>query len=360
MPRAWIDKTIMDDFDLYFDDETFEAVRKFEVMKRNRTTCFFDVDEFESIIDFYLDNNNTAKADDATGLAMQQHPNSMSIKLRRARLLLDKGHPIDAMSLIRSIEQFEGDNQEVVIAKGTALCLLGELDEALELFDNALSNQIDTEDKIDLLLAIVSVFESISYYQEAIPYMLQLTELDPDMHESFYDLAYCYERIDDDENSLKYYKKFVELEPLSENGWYGLAFVYSRTENFEKALEAYDYTLAINPQNIYAILYKATIYWSLDRFDEAIDCYSDFLENDPQNCSVMSFVAECYESKGDYEMARKFYNKILKIDSDYIDAWYGLGMLAFDEGRYDKCICYLKVALQKDSEHPNLWNAGRK
>ena len=76
-----------DRYGFSYEEEIKQAVQKFERMKRNNENYFFDVIEFETIIDFYIESNNSIKAFEAATLASQQHPNSVSIQLRKARVL---------------------------------------------------------------------------------------------------------------------------------------------------------------------------------------------------------------------------------------------------------------------------------
>ena len=52
-----------EDFDPYFDDnDDVELSGRFERMLEKNDHYFFDVEEFENLIDYYLDQNDTKKA----------------------------------------------------------------------------------------------------------------------------------------------------------------------------------------------------------------------------------------------------------------------------------------------------------
>ncbi len=96
-----------DKYGFSFEEEIKQAVQKYESMKKNNESYFFDVIEFESIIDFYIDSNNPLNAYEAAMLAARQHPNSVSIQLRKARVLLDKGRAVEALRLLKKLESIE-------------------------------------------------------------------------------------------------------------------------------------------------------------------------------------------------------------------------------------------------------------
>ena len=200
-----------------YEDEVNNAVQKFEKMKKNNENYFFDVIEFESIIDYYIDNNNSLKAFEAATLASEQHPNSVSLQLRKARVLLDKGRAVEALRILKRLENIEPGNHEIYVAKGTALGILGDIQGARKMFDFALT--LDSDDTGNILFSITSVLQNLNYYEHLIPYMKLLVEMEPDFFAHLYDLAYAYEKTEDFTNSIKYYLRYIEEEPFSDSAW---------------------------------------------------------------------------------------------------------------------------------------------
>src|SRR5512133_499901 len=270
-----------DRFGLPFDEDVKQAVQKFERMRKNNENYFFDVIEFESIIDYYIECNNATKAFDAANLATQQHPNSVSIQLRKARVLIDKGKATEALRILKKLENIEPGNHEIFIAKGTALGILGDVQGAKRLFDYALT--LDSDEPENILFDITSVLQNLNYYEQLIPYMKKLVEIEPDFKAHLYDLAYAYEKTEDFENSIKYYLQYLEEEPFSDSAWYNLGIIYNKLELYDKAMEAYDYALAINSQNTFALFNKGNILNNLERFEEAVPVYHEYLENEPES-----------------------------------------------------------------------------
>ena len=52
----------MDDFDKYGEKDITALVERFEAMLNGSRRAYFDVEEFEDIIDFYFVKNNINKA----------------------------------------------------------------------------------------------------------------------------------------------------------------------------------------------------------------------------------------------------------------------------------------------------------
>jgi tetratricopeptide (TPR) repeat protein len=342
-----------DKFGFSYEEEVKHAVQKFERMKKNNENYFFDVIEFETIIDYYIESNNSIKAFEAATLASEQHPNSVSIQLRKARVLLDKGRAVEALRLLKKLESIEPGNHEIYIAKGTAYGMLGDIQGAKKMFDYSLT--LDTEDVENILFAITSVLQNLNYYEQLIPYMEKLIEMEPEFKAHLYDMAYAYEKIEDYESSIKYYLKYLDEEPFSDSAWYNLGIIYNKLESYDKAMEAYDYALAINSQNTFAIFNKGNILSNLERYSDAIPVYHEYLENEPESFEAMTYLAECYEKIGEVIMARKYYQEAIELAPEFADPWFGLGVIALNTGNTDDSLIFFRKAVRLDDENPEIW-----
>lgn len=340
-------------FGYSFEEEVRQAVQKFEKMRRNNESYFFDVIEFESIIDYYIESNNPANAYEAATLATKQHPNSVSIQLRKAKVLLDKGRAVETLRILKNLENLEPGNHDIYIAKGTALGILGDIQGAKKMFDYALS--LDSDDVENILFSIVSVLQNLNYYEHLIPYMLRLIEMEPEFSAHLYDLAYAYEKTGDFENSIEYYLKYIEEEPFSDSAWYNLGIIHNKLEQYEKAMESYDYALAINSQNTFALFNKGNILSNLERFSEAIPVYHEYLENEPDSFEAMTYLAECYEKTGDISSAKKYYHNAIELAPEFADPWFGLGLIELNSGNPEDSMIFFRKAVRLDDENPENW-----
>jgi tetratricopeptide (TPR) repeat protein len=343
-----------DSFGFLNEDELKETVQKFERMKKNNENYFFDVIEFETIIDYYIESNNSNRAYEAAILASEQHPNSVSIQLRKARVLLDKGRAVEALRILKRLENIEPGNHEIFVAKGTALGILGDIQGAKKMFDFALT--LDSDDMGNILFSITSVLQNLNYYEYLIPYLKLLIEIEPGFNAHIYDLAYAYEKIEDFDNSISFYLRYLEEEPFSDSAWYNLGIIFNKLEKYEKAMEAYDYALAINSQNTFALFNKGNILCNLDRYEEAISVYHEYLENEPDNFEAMTYLAECYEKTGNLTLSKKYYQEAIELAPDYADPWFGLGIVALGSGNPDDSLIFLRKAIRLDDENPEIWH----
>ena len=84
-------------FEFSDSENTNYYIERFEEMLKRNEQYFFDVEEFEDIIDFYLNKNNPGKALEAIKLASLQHPASTEILIKKAQVFADANKPQKAV-----------------------------------------------------------------------------------------------------------------------------------------------------------------------------------------------------------------------------------------------------------------------
>lgn len=347
----------MDDerFEFASEGDLDEVVKRFESMKKKNESYFFDVHEFENIIDYYLDTNDTTIAYEATVLASRQHPHSLSIQIRKAQVLLDRGRPIESLKLLKKIEGVEPLNYDIQLAKGTALGMLGDIGAALKCFDRGLEMGGDQDQQETVLYSITNILQNLNFYKQAIPYLHQLIKLEADFPSHMYDLAFAYEKTGELDKAVRYYKTYIEEEPYSDSAWYNLGILQAQLDRAEEAIEAYDFALAINEHNTFALFNKGNLLCDQGHYEEALKTYFHYLEEDPESVETLTYIGECYERLKKLDLAKKYYQDALELAPDFADPWFGLAMVAFHEEKYHQSEIFMRKALKMDEENGDIW-----
>jgi len=337
-----------------FENEEFRVLlRKYEDMRSGVQSIFFDVEEFEQIIDYYLEDFKYDEAKEAARLGKQQHPTSVELMYKFIHIYIEQGKPKKALALLEEVPAWEENNPERYFLKGTALCLLGRLKEAEIQFDRAL--EITTEDTFDALINISIAFENVRHFELAIKYLMQAYRQQPDNLSVLYDLGYFYERLHRFRESLKYYQVYLDLDPFSDNVWYNVGIVYHKLEQFEKAVEAYDYSIAINPDYASAYFNKASVWVNAGRYERAIAAYREFLEVDPENPQAYCYMGDCYEQMDRLDEALAAFKRVIEIDNTDPEGWFGAGMVYHRLARYREAITYILKAIEFDHGNLDYW-----
>lgn len=337
----------------YYDEDKSLIVERFEHMRKNNENYFFDVSEFEAIIDYYLEQNDVTFAFEASEAAYNQHPQSVSLQLRRAKVMIDKGRAVDALKTIKVLESLEPNNFEIYIIKGAALGMLGDIQGTKRNFDIAL--ETDPAEEITILLSITSILYNLNHYKILLPYLHRLIELEPDYHTHLYDLAYAYEKLEEYEKAIEYYNEFLANVPFSDNAWYNLGILYNKTNRLKEAVEAYDYSLAINSTNVFALFNKANILSNTGDYLNALEAYLEYLEYENESSEALTYAAECFDKTGDCEMASKYYQEAIDLDPGFAEPWFGLGMIYLNDRLPEETLYYFRKATELDPDNPEYF-----
>lgn len=330
-----------------------QNLRKFEEMLKFGRTSFFDVDDFEELIDYYLDIRNFRYAEKACAKALSQHPGAYGIRIKQVHIYLEAGNPARAMESLALFADFEKEDYEYGFLKGTALVQLGSFLQAEQLFDEVLRNEI--EDKDDILFNISIAFENAGQFELAVKYLIQAYEIDPGNVNVLYDLGFYYEKLEKYHEALNFYDQYLNIDAFSENVWYNMGVIHYKCNEYEKALQCYDYAIAINPSYGSAYFNKANLYANQDNYLMAIKVYNDFLELEPDNLEGWCYLGECFEETGNYTRSLEIYRKVIEIDNTYAEGWFGAGISLLNLERVKEAASYVLKAIDFDRENSEFW-----
>ncbi|MEN8121400.1 MAG: tetratricopeptide repeat protein [Bacteroidota bacterium] len=336
-----------------FDEEVKASLLRYEDMLKSKSNYYFDVFEFEHIIDFYLDKNDLKNANQVLKYALNQHPNSTSLLLKQAQAHINKGFPVKSLKLLRKLEKIESSNYSIFYMQGAVYCSLGDVNKAIKVFKKALAVSFDAKE--ELLFNIGMTFKQISRYDLSNNYFLELYELDNVNKTVIYELAHNYEKLDQDDISVSYYKEYINIDPFSLLAWYSLGLVYNKLEEYDLAVEAFEYVIAIDPGHISAYFQKAVNMYYNEKVSESIDAFIELLELDKDNISAIFHIGEAYAKLKNTEKASEYFDKAIELDEQYADAWYGKAYLLYENKKYIDALHSIKNAIKYDDEDPDFW-----
>jgi tetratricopeptide (TPR) repeat protein len=339
-----------DRFFLEEDDEITDLVKQYEAAKANRKSNFFDVSDFESIINYYIEISNFNKALEVIVQATKQHPQSTAIQLKKAQVLIERGQPIKSMKILRDIEVLESGNPEFYIINGTAYSLMGDISKALKSYNKAVEQDVDNEEEI--LFGIALSLQHQNFYKESVHFLKRAMHLNPGNIKYLYELGFAYEKMGDLERSVKFYLNYLDEDPFSENTWFNLGVIYNKLGKKKDALEALDFTLAVNDKNAFALFSKANILTDQGKYKEALIEYHDYMKIEYDSIDGFMGMAYCYERLGKYDLAEKYYREAIAEEPEYAEGWNGLAGIAYEIDNFEETVFYLKKAIKLDPDNP--------
>ncbi len=337
----------------YNPDEAMEIVQKYEDMLRHNRSFFFDVVDFENIIDYYINSDNSQRASEAVNIAYNMHPYSSEIQLKKAELLIIDKNYGEALRILKMLVKIEPQNSELHFLMGQAYLAINELNSAHEAFWYATNSLSD--DKVDLLYRIASLYQDIDEPNYALRYLLYAHSIDKNALGVLFELGYCYERLADLSKSEQYYNYYLDINPFSSSVWYNVGIIYTRRGEFPKALEAYDYSLAVDPANTSALHNRANTYATIEKYAEAAESFGELLNYEPENPRIYASIGECFEKLGEFDKAFSMYNKCLELDAKFADAYFGMGVIHLKKEQLPQALENMKKAIAYEADNYDYW-----
>lgn len=335
------------------NDDILDLVKRYNSMLNDNRIHYFDLDEFENIIDFFLNDCNYKEAVTAINLGFKLHPCSLSLKLKYVHLLIETGKPSKAFGIIRQVEKAEPMNYQLHLLKGYALNITGKNREALKSFERAID--LCDENRDEVAYSIAQSFLQTSQYYIANKFLLLAHQLDSSNVLTLYDLAENLDRLDLPEKSLEYYSKYLDIDPYAEQVWNNMGMLYCRTGRFQQALEAFDYATAINPYFFTAYLNKADALAMQNDYSGAVEAYREILKRDAGNTKALCCLGDCFEEMHKYSEALKTYNHAISLSPDCSEAWFAKGLVLLKIKKLNQSIVAIKKALLYEPDNADYW-----
>lgn len=343
-----------EDFEKNFEEkDIFGVIARYQDMLRHQRSCFFDLFEFEDIIDYYIEHEEYSDAQEAGKIALRQYPFSTSLKLRYAKTLCEKNKISSALRILKEIEGIESYNAELYLLKGNLLHKSGKQEEAIKEYDTAI--RLSCENRDELVFSVARSFLDSGKENLAIKYLLLAHEFNENNLLVLYELASCYEHIGFHDKAIEFLHKFLEIDPFAENIWFNIGVSYTKLEQYEKAVEAFDYALVLNDQYISAYHSKAELYYNSGNYEEAVTVYRDLLLIDADNVRYFCLIGDCYEKAGDPDQALEYFKQAKRIDNRCSDAWYGMAMVYKNMGKLHHSLMNIRKAIKLDPENALYW-----
>lgn len=142
-------------------------------------------------------------------------------------------------------------------------------------------------------------------------------------------------RVDDAISELK---KVIVLEPDHVKSHSTLAAIYEAQERYEEAIGAYRKVLQIEMDDPRANLRLGVILMRQERYDEALTPLRMAWSNDQRNARAANALACALDETGDFNTAQIMYEEALKLDPGLPDARFNLGILHFNQRKFEAAI----------------------
>lgn len=333
------------------------SINKFESMLKTDDVYFFDAEDFEEIIHYYLNNGKISLGKKAIQIGLEQHPNSMELKLLRVEVLAFEDKFDAAETLLDEIQNINADNEEVYIQRANIRSKQDKHQEAVNLLLEAL-NITDHSFDIHSLLGMEYLF--MDNYEQAKLCFMRCVEMDDQDYSSLYNVVYCFEFLEDFDGCIHYLNDYLERNPYCEVAWHQLGKMYLAKKLYIEALTAFDFAIISDDSFIGAYFEKGKVLEKLGRYNEAIENYEHTISIEDPTSYAFLRLGKCHEKLGNYELAKYYYYHTVHEDPLLDKGWLAITDFHIRQKNYEKALYYINKAINIDGENPKYWKKAGK
>ncbi len=341
----------MEDRNEFEGDEGLKiTIRRFENMLRRKEECFYDVEEFGDIFDFYFTKNKINRANQAIQIGLSQHPHSTELKLRFAQMQIRKRKYKEGITLLNELLTLEPNNPDIYILKAEIYADLDHSEQAIKNYKKAL-RYIEPEDRNFLYIDIANEYQNIGKFDKAILYLEKAIERDPMNDMAYMEILFSFQISENVEQALVFFNRQIDKNPYNHLAWFYAGICLYDLELYEKSEDAFSYAIAIKDDFYEAYLQRAEALIALEQFDEAIAILKEVLRNDKQLGITYFTIGTCYEQKEEYEDALHYYQLAINKNPGFADAWLGAGVVLNKLDKNKESFNYIKKSVELDSSN---------
>ncbi|MFI5129264.1 MAG: tetratricopeptide repeat protein [Chitinophagales bacterium] len=322
-----------------------ELLKQYENLKQGRSSSFLEEEAFEKIISHFEENEDMAKALEASELAIERYPYSSTLLIKKADILLTNRQYKKALEILEQAALFDSSDINLYILKTDAYLAMDEQQKAVDLLEEALS-LFEGEEKLELLFELADVYDDYEEFDKVFDCLKMILEQDPNNEEALYKVCFWTDFTGRNEESIRLHKQIIDDFPYNELAWFNLAAAYQGLKLYEKAIDAYLYSVAIEEKFDYAYRNMGDAYIRLRKYKEAIEALEKVTELAKPEDVIYEAIGHCYDRLKNYAQARFYYRKASHLNQEDSKLFYKIACTYFNERQWDSCIKQLDNAMK--------------
>lgn len=304
-----------------YGNDVRNLVLEFESMHNRGEEQFYDVEEFEVIIDYYLEENDFDWLEHAVSYAERLYPDDFEIRLRRSHLYCANGQFDRAKAILDDLLMIEPDNTDVQYALGALYSSTDQPRKAIQFYLKA------SEDGYDLGMVFGNIgdeYYKLGEIDESVRYYKRSIAANPKEDRSLYNLCCIWCENGRFEEAEAFFEHYLDEDPYSVEGWSCMATIYYDQGRWEDAIEAYKFLLVVDEKDAQSYLDMSNCYCNLKQYAEAVQCLRDSLEFSTDKSYVYYSIGRIYGHCKNYESAIIYFRKAVELDSSFGEAFMAI------------------------------------
>lgn len=331
--------------------ELQELVQRYEQTLAENKSVYFDADQFSDIAEFYDNIGDIDAARDLLVIALQIHPESDLLLLKKAKIHVYDAEYEEALHLLNVV--FSGYDYDLYMVKIECYLQLGRYEDAIELVSEVLDNE-ENEDFHTVLADLGFLYVEADCFTEAVTFFEQTLSIQPNNIDVLTDLSYAYEMLGNFERAIEATNDVLDIDSYNYDAWINLGKLYSLKEEYEKAVDAFDFALTINDDDINIIKLRAHCLSLSNRAMEAMLIFKELLEKDPSDSSLYLLLCECYSSLELYNEALECLSKYEETEGETIELSLKRASLFYQMNKLAQALSIIDKAIQSYGKQLDL------
>lgn len=276
-----------------------------------------------------------------------------------------------------------GDYDEAKSNIGLVMQALGQLDEALAVFDSLLAKQPDNasfwlnralvlmrkgqldsaEESLRHAIAIKPKLVSAHYnlgklsakkkrYEQAENTYAKVLQLQPKHLKAAVNRGVMLSKLERFDDAITAYRFAVSIAPSHVPAHYNLAMALRKRNRLEEARSEYEIILELDGEHSGALLNLGVVYSKMGKSDRAAELFDKALDYEPGNYKTRFNLALQLKKMDRLEEAKVEFQKVLQLNKKHLGATRSLASLLYKQGRLEEAIVWAKraVAISPDEK----------
>lgn len=329
-----------------------QPIAKFESMLKTDDVYFFDAEDFEDIIHHYLNNGKVSLGKKAIKIGLQQHPDSIELKLLDVEVMVFENNLEVAERMLDELQLLDSTNEEIYIQRANIYSKKDNHEAAVILLHKALELSDDGFD-IHSLLGMEYLF--MDNFQLAKENFMMCVSFDQEDYSSLYNVIYCFEFMEDFDGAIFYLNDYLERNPYCEVAWHQLGKQYMAKKMLTEALTSFDFAIISDDTFIGAYFEKGKVLEKLGRYNEAIENYETTISIEDPTSHAYLRIGKCHEKLHNDDLAKHFFYHTVHEDPLLDKGWLAITDFYYRKKDYKKALYYINKAINIDEENALYW-----
>ncbi|MDF0589688.1 tetratricopeptide repeat protein [Candidatus Methanocrinis natronophilus] len=236
--------------------------------------------------------------------------------------------------------------------KGLALRNLGEYDEAVQAYDEAI--RLDPEFAIAWNNKGLALY-NLGEYAEAVQAYDEAIRIDPEYALAWYSKGLALYNLGEYAEAVQAYDEAIRIDPEYALAWYSKGLALYNLGEYAKAIRSYDEATRIDPEYALAWYSKGLALYNLGEYYEAVQAYDEAIRLDPEFAIAWNNKGLALYNLGEYAEAVQAYDEAIRIDPEYALAWYNKGISLRNLGKYVDANLAIDEAVRLGSVYTPPW-----